>query len=50
MTEIIVMGHGAYAAGTKENVDMIVGVPKNMRFLDLRGKWILRILKHGWMN
>lgn len=35
MTEIIVMGHGAYAAGTKENVDMIVGVPENMRFLDL---------------
>lgn len=35
MTNIIVMGHGAYAAGTKENMDMIVGVPSTMHFLDL---------------
>lgn len=35
MVNIVVIGHGAYARGVKENLEMISGVPDYMHFLDL---------------
>lgn len=35
MKKIIVMGHGGYAKGIKENLEMIVGQLTNMYFIDL---------------
>lgn len=34
MTEIIVIGHGQYAEGIRTNLEMVVGVPENMHFLN----------------
>lgn len=34
MAEIIVIGHGGYADGIRTNLEMVVGVPDNMHFLD----------------
>ncbi len=35
MKRVIVMGHGGYAEGVKRNIEMIVGIPEHMYFLDL---------------
>lgn len=35
MKRIIVMGHGGYAEGVKRNLEMIIGEPENMYFIDL---------------
>lgn len=35
MTRIVVMGHGGYAEGIRQNLEMIAGVPDNMYFIDL---------------
>jgi len=32
---IVVMGHGGYAEGIRQNLEMIAGVPENMHFIDL---------------
>ena len=34
MTEIIVIGHGQYPDGVRTNLEMVVGVPKYMHFLN----------------
>lgn len=34
MAEIIVIGHGGYPLGIRGNLEMVVGVPENMHFLD----------------
>lgn len=34
MTEIIVIGHGGYADGVRTNLEMVAGVPEQMRFLN----------------
>jgi len=35
MKRVVVMGHGGYAEGVKQNLDMIVGQAENMYFIDL---------------
>lgn len=35
MKRIVVMGHGGYAEGIKQNLDMIIGPQENMYFADL---------------
>jgi PTS system N-acetylgalactosamine-specific IIA component len=35
MKRIVVMGHGGYAEGVKQNLDMIVGQAEHMYFIDL---------------
>lgn len=35
MIRIVVMGHGGYAEGVKQNLDMIIGHPAYMYFVDL---------------
>lgn len=35
MKRIIVIGHGGYAEGVRQNLEMIVGQPQNMYFIDL---------------
>lgn len=35
MKRVVVMGHGGYAEGVKQNIDMIVGQSKHMYFIDL---------------
>jgi PTS system N-acetylgalactosamine-specific IIA component len=35
MKKIIVMGHGGYAEGVRQNLEMIAGVPEEMYFIDL---------------
>lgn len=35
MKKIIVMGHGGYAEGIRQNIEMIAGVPECMHFVDL---------------
>jgi len=35
MIRIVVMGHGGYARGVEQNLDMIVGHPEYMYFVDL---------------
>lgn len=34
MAEIIVIGHGNYPDGVRTNLEMVVGVPENMHFLN----------------
>lgn len=34
MAEIIVIGHGGYADGVRTNLEMVAGVPEQMRFLN----------------
>lgn len=45
MVNIIVMGHGGYARGTKENLEMVSGVSNNMHFIDLTKEDSLDILE-----
>ncbi|GAU78858.1 PTS sugar transporter subunit IIA [Fusibacter sp. 3D3] len=35
MKRVVVMGHGGYAQGIKSNLEMIVGLPPHMYFIDL---------------
>lgn len=35
MKRVVVMGHGGYAEGVKQNLEMIVGVSESMYFVDL---------------
>lgn len=35
MKKVIVMGHGGYAEGVKQNLEMIAGVSEHMYFVDL---------------
>lgn len=35
MKRIVVMGHGGYAEGVRQNLEMIVGQPEHMYFIDL---------------
>lgn len=35
MKQIVVLGHGGYAEGVRQNIEMIAGVPAHMHFLDL---------------
>ncbi|MCG8482766.1 MAG: PTS sugar transporter subunit IIA [Clostridia bacterium] len=35
MKRIIVMGHGGYAEGVRQNLEMIVGQPEHLYFIDL---------------
>lgn len=35
MKRFVVMGHGGYAEGVKQNLDMIVGQSEHMYFIDL---------------
>ena len=34
MAEIIVIGHGGYSDGIRTNLEMVIGVPQNMHFLN----------------
>ena len=34
MAEIIVIGHGGYAEGIRSNLEMVIGVPEAMHFLN----------------
>ena len=34
MTQIIVIGHGGYAEGVRTNLEMVIGVPETMHFLN----------------
>lgn len=45
MVNILVIGHGGYARGTKENLEMVSGVPSNMYFIDLTKEDSLDILE-----
>lgn len=45
MKRVIVMGHGGYAKGVKENLEMIVGLPQHMYFIDLTQEDDLEALK-----
>lgn len=36
MKRIVVMGHGGYAEGVGQNLEMIAGVPERMYFVDLK--------------
>lgn len=35
MKRIIVIGHGGYAEGVRQNLEMIIGQPEHMYFVDL---------------
>ena len=35
MRRIVVMGHGGYAEGVRQNLEMIIGQPEHMYFVDL---------------
>lgn len=35
MKRIVVMGHGGYAEGIRQNLDMIIGPQERMHFIDL---------------
>lgn len=35
MKRIVVMGHGGYAEGVRQNLEMIVGQPEHMYYIDL---------------
>ena len=35
MKRIVVMGHGGYAEGVRQNIEMISGLPEGMYFVDL---------------
>ena len=45
MKRIIVMGHGGYAEGVKQNLDMISGHSEHMYFIDLTKEDDLSSLK-----
>ncbi|MBF4692080.1 PTS sugar transporter subunit IIA [Fusibacter ferrireducens] len=45
MKRVIVMGHGGYAKGVKDNLEMIVGAPQHMYFIDLTKEDSLEDLK-----
>ena len=34
MAEIIIIGHGSYPEGVRTNLEMVIGVPENMHFLN----------------
>lgn len=34
MAEIIIIGHGSYPEGVRSNLEMVIGVPENMHFLN----------------
>lgn len=34
MVEIVVVGHGTYPQGIRTNLEMVVGVPENMHFVN----------------
>lgn len=38
MIRVVVMGHEGYAEGVKKNLNMIIGEPQNMYFIDLTKK------------
>lgn len=35
MKRLVVMGHGGYAEGVRQNLEMIAGLPESMYFIDL---------------
>jgi PTS system N-acetylgalactosamine-specific IIA component len=35
MIRVVVMGHGGYAEGVKQNLEMIIGLSESMYFIDL---------------
>lgn len=35
MTNIVVMGHGGYAEGVRQNLEMIIGLSEHLYFVDL---------------
>lgn len=35
MKRFVVLGHGGFAEGIRQNLEMISGVPQNMHFIDL---------------
>jgi PTS system N-acetylgalactosamine-specific IIA component len=35
MIRVVVMGHGGYAEGVKQNLEMIIGLSETMYFIDL---------------
>jgi PTS system N-acetylgalactosamine-specific IIA component len=45
MVNIVVMGHGGYAEGIKNNLRMLVGEPQHMYFLDLTQEDDLAVLE-----
>lgn len=45
MIRVIVMGHGGYAEGVKQNLEMIVGLSSSMYFIDLTKEDDLSSLK-----
>ena len=34
MAEIVIIGHGGYAEGVRSNLEMVIGVPESMHFLN----------------
>ncbi len=46
MINIVVIGHGGYAAGIRRNLNMLAGVPDYMHFLDLTPEEDLNILSN----
>ncbi len=45
MIRVVVMGHGGYAEGVKQNLEMIVGLSGSMYFIDLTREDDLTSLK-----
>lgn len=45
MIRVVVMGHGGYAEGVKQNLEMIVGLSSSMYFIDLTKEDDLSSLK-----
>jgi len=46
MKRVVVMGHGGYAEGVKQNLDMIVGKSEHMYFIDLNKEDDLATLEY----
>lgn len=46
MKRVVVMGHGGYAEGVKQNLDMIVGKAEHMYFIDLTKEDDLAVLEN----
>ena len=38
MIQIIIVGHGNFARGIKSNLGTIMGIPKNVSFINLKGR------------
>jgi len=36
MIKVVVLGHGGYAEGVRQNLDMVAGVSDHMHFIDLK--------------